>query len=147
MRRPHWCYYDQRTHVPHWFGWHSPYKSKRWGGICFRSDQFIWNASTIHECGSGCQLTYFGIWWHNLDANRSTSTDPKACISFWNIGLFNIYSPEYLFISLEALSALVFKVTCSYSAVSVIWLAKQNSPISFASWIMSRFLIPPIFIK
>ena len=109
--------------------------------------QFIWNASTIYACGSGCQLIYFGIWWHNLDPNRSTSTGPKACINLWNISLFNIHSLDEFFVYLEYLSALVFKVPSRYSAVSLIWLDKQNSHISFASWIMSMFLVPSIFTK
>ena len=123
-----------------------PLRAKSGKVYAFRCAQFIWNASTIHTCGSGCQLMYFGIWWPNLDANRSTSTGPEACISFWNIGLFNILLLDEFFIFLEALSALVFKVPRKYSAVWLGWLNKIPN-ISFASWIMSRFLVPPIFTK
>ena len=38
------------------------------GTVCaFKFFQFIWNASTIHQCGSSCQLIYLVFWWHNLD--------------------------------------------------------------------------------
>ena len=124
-----------------------PVRVKGGKAYAFRCVQFIWNAFTIHVCESGCQFMYFGIWWHNLDANISTSIGTKACISFWNIGLFNTHSLDEFFISLEALFVLVFKVPGRYSAVSVIWLAKKNSHISFASWMMSWFLVPPIFTK
>ena len=74
----------------------------------------------MHPYGSGCQIMYHGIWWHILDANRSTSTRLKACIIFWNIGSFNIHSFGEFFIYLRALSAMVFKAPGRYSAVNVI---------------------------
>ena len=88
-----------------------PIRAKGGEAYAFRCDQFFWNTSTIHARGSGWQLMYFRIWCHNLDANRSTG--PKACISFWNIGLFHIHSLDKFFILLEVLSAQVFKVTGS----------------------------------
>ena len=74
--------------------------------------------------------------------NTSTSTGSKACIGFWNIGLFNIHLLEEFFISLEELSVLVFKVPDRYSAVSVTWLAKQNPNIYIATWIVCFLSLP-----
>ena len=85
-----------------------------------RRVQFIWSTSTIYACGSGCQFMYFWIWWYNLYASRSTSDGPKACISFLNISLFNIHSIDKFFISLVALSGLVFKVPSMFSSVNLI---------------------------
>ena len=91
---------------------------------------------------------YLGcIWWHNLDVSIPTFPSPKTCISFWNIALFKIHSLDEFSISLEALPALVFKIPGRYSAVSLIWSATQNSHISFASWIMSRFLVSPFVLN
>ena len=149
MGRPHRCYYDQRTFVLHCFGNCPPYKNKRWEGYALRFVQLIWNASSIHAWGSGSRLTYFGIWWHNLDANRSTSTGPIILYQFRKYWIVWYPLTWRIFHSLEALSALVLgsKVPGRYSAVSVIWLVKENFHIFFVSWIMSRFLVSPIFTK
>ena len=62
---------------------------------------------------------------------------PKTCITFWNIGLFNIRSLDKNFIYLKALPTLVFKVSDRYSVVSVIWLAKKVPifPLPPESWV------------
>ena len=53
---------------------------------------------------------------------------------------------EFYF-SLEALSALVFRVAGRNPAVNVIWLAKQMSHVFFASRIVGRILVPPFLLN
>ena len=106
-------------------------------------EKALWNASAIHTCGSGCQLLYLGIWPHNLDINRFTSTDLKSCISFWKIVLFKIHSFDEFLVHLKLFSDLIFKAAGRYSAISIFPLVKKVSHIFLASWILIRTLAAP----